>query len=399
MAKGSEARRKKRLEKKRARRKEKLKQKHRKEYIPLRECPLHGAFINPDWEGSRLARILLSRRHPDGSYVAVDFLVDLDGFGLRDCSSVRRTTLEALENFIEREKRVPIDAAVASALVQEGVRWANRYRFPLPKEARKALELLPPPARCPVEFGRDGEPYLRGDEADIRRRVQAAGYQVEDFECELFPSRRAEQVLYFVSEDYLRQADRNDPLVRLERLASLADRYAAEGQIEKAEELHSTMEQLAGQCNRLADFLRYLAQFQQRQERMEQALKTYERIVEISEEGEPKALARLDLADYMRYLGDALGADEIYQKVLAQFPDFLEAHLRYARFLYNAARREEGKQKYREIIEKLADRTEASEYLRKAYQELYSILKAEGAKSEAKALYKEAKKRHRMSLS
>ena len=397
-AKSSEARRKKRLEKKRAKRKEKLKAKLRREHIPLRELPLHQTFLNADWRETRYARVLVSRRHPEGTYAVCEFLVDLDGFGLRDCFAPRRIPLEALEDFIQREERIKAPADLCSALVHEGVKWAQKYRFPLPKETRKALEILPEPGECPVEFGRDGEPFLRGEEADIRQRVRQSGHRLEDFECELFPEPPKEKRCYFVTEEYLREGDRNDPLVRLERLAALSDRYEATGDLERTEELHRTMEELAEESNRLPDFLRYRAQFLIRQERMDAALQVFERIVEATEDTKAKALARLDLADFTRYLGDALAADEIYQKVIRENPDLLEARLRYAAFLYRAARREEGKEKYRELIAELKGREDAREHLQRAYQELYDILRAEGEKAEAKALYKEAKREEKLRL-
>jgi tetratricopeptide (TPR) repeat protein len=396
--KGSQARQKKRLEKKRARRKEKVKEKHRKEHLPLTDMPLHETLMNPDWEETRYARILVSRRHPEGTYALCEFLVDLDGFGLRDCYAPKRVSAETLEQYVRREKRKRADAGLCSALVHGGVRWAHRFHFPLPKDTRKALDILPDQAEQAVEFGREGEPFLRGDEADIRARVRQSGHTLEEFDCDLFPAPSRERTYYFVTEEYLREGDRNDPLVRLERLATLADRYEATGEIEKAEELHATMEELAGESNKLPEFLKYLALFQDRQRRMDQAMQTRERIVAVTDDPQEKALARLDLADYSRFMGDALGADEIYRKVMEERPELLSVRLRYAAFLYEAARRDEAKESLRELIEELKTREENRDDLTRAYQELYTMLKADGDKSEAKALYKEAKKEQSIRL-
>jgi hypothetical protein len=388
----SESRRQKKLEKKRQKRKEKLKEKLIRQQAPPSEYPLEHALINDDWKDTRSARIGIVRRHPESGLLISEFLVDLDGFGLRDCFAPRRTTPEALQEYLRREKRVRAEPDLCAALVHGAVAWANKFRFPLPKDTHKALDMLPEAGECPVAFGRDGEPFLRGDEADIRARVRQSGHQLEDFECELFPAPSKEKKLHFVTEEYLRDGDRNDPLVRLERLAALADRYEHTGELPKAEELHRPMEELAQQANRLADFLRYLAAFNVRQERMEQVLKIHERIVEATEEPRAKALARLDLADFNRYLGDALGADEVYQRVIQDHPDLVEARLRYAAFLCEAARRDEGKEAYRALIADLKNRPEAKDLLGRAYQQLYTTLAAEGASADAKALYKEAKR-------
>lgn len=400
--KGSESRNRKRLEKKRAKRKEKVQEKVRRENVPLGQLPVHQVWSNGDWQSARTARILVSRRHLDGEIVLAEFLVDLDGFGLRDCFAPRRVTAESYETFVRREQRATMDPAEASALIHASVRWANRYRFPLPKEARKALDILPEAEEgqeSPAEFGRDGEPYLQGDEADIRARVRQSGHQLEDFECALFPAAATSKRAYrFTTEEYLRDADRNDPLVRLERLAALADRYDQSGEAARAEELHATMEELAEQSNRLPAFLRYLAEYLVRQERMERAMQVYERIVEVTTDPAEKAVAQLDLADFSRYLGDALGADELYQKVIQNHPELLEIRLRYAAFLYDSARRAEAKEYYRRLIDEFKGRDDARELLTRAFQNLYTILQAEGEKSDAKAVYKEAKKEHGIRL-
>ena len=103
--KGSELKKKRRLEKKRAKRKEKLKEKHRKEQRPLHEFPLHEAYISADWKKTRYALVLVSRRHPEGGFVTCEFLVDCDGFGLRDCFGPKVFSVEAYGELVRREDR------------------------------------------------------------------------------------------------------------------------------------------------------------------------------------------------------------------------------------------------------------------------------------------------------
>ena len=354
--------------------------------------------VPPDWKDKRYAFIVLSRVHQDGGYEVCEFLIDCDGFGLNDCFGPRHFAVEEYDAFVRRQERAAIDPAAAAAAVNEAVAWANRFRFPLPKAARKALDVLPPPGRSPIEFGRDGEPFLRGEETSIRQRLAQAGLHAENFRTEFFPATAKRKSFGFADDERLKQADGNDPLVRLERLAALADGYEQAKQVQKAEELHATMESLASQCDRLPLFLKYLAAYLLRQERMEKALGVLERIVEATTDPHDKALARLDLADFMRYMGDALGADEVYQKVMADFPELWEAKRRHAAFLYQAARRDEGRDEYRALIGTLKGRPEARDILARVYQDLYTILSNEGEHAAAKTLYKEAKHDHGINL-
>jgi tetratricopeptide (TPR) repeat protein len=387
----SEQRRKKQLEKKKAKRQEKTKERYERQHVPLAELPLKHAFINPDWKDARYAFIVLSRVHQDGGYEVGEFLIDCDGFGLNDCYGPRHFAVEEYDEFVRRKERAAIDPAAAAAAVEGAVAWANRFRFPLPKSARKALEILPPPGKSPIEYGRDGEPFLRGEEASIRQRLAQAGLHVENFNTEFFPSSAKKKTFGFASEERMRRADGNDPLLRLERMAMLADGYEQGTQLPKAEELHARMEELAGQCDCLPLFLKYHVAFLLRRERMEKALGVFERIVEVTADPEAKALAELDQADFMRYLGDALGADEIYQKAMRAFPRLWEAKRRHAAFLYLAARRDESVQEYRALIAALKAEPDVRETLGRAYQELYTVLTKEGAKADAKALSQDAK--------
>lgn len=390
----SEQRRKKQLEKKKAKRLEKARERYSREHVPLGRLPLKHAFVNADWKKTRFVFVVVSRVHQDGGYEVCEFLIDCDGFGLNDCLGPRHFTPEAYDAFVRRGERAAIDPAAASAMVHAAIAWANRFRFPLPKSARKALDILPEAGKNPVEFGREGEPYLRGEETAIRQRLAQAGLHAESFKTEFFQSAPRSKTFGFASEDRLRHADGNDPLVRLERLAGLADGYEQQKKLKEAEDLHRTMESLAAQCDRLPQFLKYLAAYSVRQERMEKAFAVLERIVEVTADPAAKALARLDLADFMRYMGDALGADDIYQKVLAGSPELWEAKLRYAAFLCNAARRDEGVQAYRDLIAAVKDRPEARATLGRAYQDLYAVLSGEGRDEEAAALAGEAAKDH-----
>ncbi len=387
----SEQKRKKQLEKKKAKRLEKAKERYEREHVPLTELPLKHAFINEDWKDKRYAFVVVSRVHQDGGYELCEFLIDCDGFGLNDCYGPRHFAAEEYEQFVRRQERAALDPGAAAAAVHAAVAWANRFRFPLPKALRKALDILPPSGKNPIEFGRDGEPFLRGEEASIRQRLTQAGLHVENFKTEFFPSTAKKKSFGFASEERLRQADGNDPRVRLERMAMLADGYEQNKELPKAEELHRRMEEVAAQCDCLPPFLKYLVAYLLRQERMDKALAVFERIVEATADPREKALAELDLADFMRYLGDALGGDEIYQKVMLAFPDLWEAKRRHAAFLYQAARRDESKEEYRALIAALKGVAEGRETRGRAYQELYTILQGEGEKSLAKTLYAEAK--------
>jgi len=397
--KGSEARRKKRLEKHRARREEKSAKRQEAMRAPVADAtlPLEDALIGADWEEKRLASLVISRRHPNRNVSFAQFLVDLDGFGLKDFGGRENAAWEVYDRWLDRSRYKRVPAGFIARMVREAIAWANAYGFPLPKGNRRLLDLPgePDDSGPSFAFGRDGEPFLRGEEADIRWRVAQSGRSLEEFECELFPSPSKRAVrTHFVPPEYLDRADRGDPLLRLEKMASLAERWEADKEPARAEAIFKGMEPIARQVGRLADYLREYAAFLLRHERGEEALAILGRRVEAVSDPAAKAEAAMDRADLLRYLGDAIEAEKVYRSLLESAPQPDRVRLRYARFLRDTARRDEARDLCRQVIagESGAD-PEANEVLRSAYQDLYDDLAALGEDKEAKALAKEAKRR------
>ncbi len=399
--KKSEKKKQKRLEKKKQKRKEKIKKDQEKKQVRIPALPVLDTFISNDWEESRYALAVASRTHPHEGVVLSRFELDLDGFGVLDAEGPRVLSSDAYGGFLESlSKRLhKEDPGVVSSLVHEAAKWARTHRFALPKKLHKAMEVLSEPTSCPVEFGRDGEPFLRGEEHDIKKRLAHSGHALSDFASEVARDvESAAQSYLFASPEYVKTHDKNDPLVRLERLAEMADGKEREGDLEGAEELHATMEKLAGENKHLIAYLRYYVSFQIRTERMEQALETHRKIVTLTDEPEDNIKARFALADFIRYLGDALEADEIYQKVLSEYPDRVDLMYRYAQFLAAVSRFEEAADKFRAIISECKEGGRDRRLQEASYRSLYALLKNRNEKKEAKRVKKEAKKELNLTL-
>ncbi|MBN1420024.1 MAG: hypothetical protein JXP34_14690 [Planctomycetes bacterium] len=397
--KGSEARRKKRLEKHRARREEKAAKRQAATRAPVAEAtlPLEDALISSDWDEKRVAALVISRRHTNRNVSFAQFVVDLDGFGLKDFGGRENAPWDTYDRWLDRSRYRRVPEGFVSRMVREGIAWANAYGFPLPKGNRRLLDLLAPSddSGPSFSFGRDGEPFLRGDEADIRWRVAQSGRSLEEFECELFPSPSKRAVrTHFVPPEYIDRAGRGDPLVRLEKMASLAERWEADKEPARAEAIFKGMEPIASQVGRLADYLREYASFLLRHERGEEALAMLARRTEAVADPVEKAEAAMDRADLQRYLGDAIEAEKAYKTLLESGPRPDLVRLRYARFLRGTDRREEARDLCRQVIAgEPGEDPEALEVLRAAYQDLYDDLVALDEGKEAKALAKEAKRR------
>lgn len=399
--KPSDKKRKQRLEKKRAKRKEKLKQQHKEKHRPLAELPLHKSLIVSGWQENRVADIHISRVAPDGNYTVCEFLVDLDGFGLRDCYGPRTFGASQYSRLLEERSWKVRDPADSAGLILAAVKWSRLHRFELPKDARRALDILPDPAPCDLEFGRDGEPFLSGDPDDIQKRLSRSGLKITDFACDFQADEAGhsdDELRYFTDDEYLATHDANDPLVRLERLAAMAQAFDQKGDTGQADELHATMRDLAHQADCERDFLQYLVTFEVGHECMDSALAIHQEIVQVSKTPEEKARSQANLADFTGNLGDAMEGDAIYRKVTEAYPDDHGLAMRYALFLAQHARQAEAKEKFEALIEVLKDNEEKKTERLMAFQGLYSLLKQEGMKAEAKSLYKQAKKEMKVKL-
>jgi hypothetical protein len=181
----NEARRQKRLMKRRQKTKVRRKERIdpysaegiRKRLLTTQRLPVHECLINPQWRSSGLANILLSRWQPDGCLVAGMYLVDLLCLGLKDtfCKlDMAPLTYESklMMPMYERTGCMECSLSLAHGIIYGGIAYAGRFNFHPHRDFRRSHHLLAGPSIVDpaeeIEFGREGKPwYVTGPHDDV----------------------------------------------------------------------------------------------------------------------------------------------------------------------------------------------------------------------------------------
>ena len=136
-----------------------------------------GCFISDESQGLR--SVLLIRRGPQGMYGAAFFLLDLFCLGVKDCGYylTDRAEVDRLkESMDERLNLSPIDPSTARAIVEASVSYAGSFGLPPHNDYRtgKLLWGKIPVGEVPqdIEFGRNGKPfYVQGPFEDPAKQA------------------------------------------------------------------------------------------------------------------------------------------------------------------------------------------------------------------------------------
>ncbi|MBD0256111.1 MAG: hypothetical protein ICV83_10365 [Cytophagales bacterium] len=132
-----------------------------------RSLPVHECFINPDWQSSGVATILVSRRQPSGNIIVGMYLVDVLCLGLK----ITYFYFNQTARYYEEELKVllfqgqayePCDYVLVHNVIYGAVAYAEDLGFKPDKdfavtqyilaEDDESVELIE------LEFGRDGQP-------------------------------------------------------------------------------------------------------------------------------------------------------------------------------------------------------------------------------------------------
>jgi len=201
----SEAKRQKKLMKKRQ--KDKLRRKQRLEAIPYsllsaktkirdaRQYPLHECLINPSWEEDGLARVAVSRRQPDGNLLFGVYLVDTLCLGLKNtlCNtdfSPSRYRTELVESVYRDDDPVQCSADMAHQIIYGAIAFAREFGFLPHRDFELSQYVLDKPDNfertTEIEFGRDGKPlFIAGPDDNVPRILRqlesTAGHEQFDY--------------------------------------------------------------------------------------------------------------------------------------------------------------------------------------------------------------------------
>jgi hypothetical protein len=183
----SEAKRQKRLMKKRQ--KDKLRRTQRLEAIPYtllsakeirsaRQYPLYECLINPSWKEKGLAVVVVSRHQPDGNLLFGVYLVDILCLGLKNtfCNadfSPSRYGTDLVQRVYQDEDPVQCSADMAHQIIYGAIAFAREFGFVPHRDFDLSQYVLDEPGSIEapeIEFGRDGRPlFIAGPDDNVPR--------------------------------------------------------------------------------------------------------------------------------------------------------------------------------------------------------------------------------------
>jgi hypothetical protein len=185
----SEAKRQKRLMKKRQ--KDKLRRKRQAETIPYtllslrkkihlaRQYPLYECLINPSWKEKGLATVLVSRRQPDGNLLFGVYLVDILCLGLKNtfCNAdffLSRYSTHLVRKLYPDEDPVQCSKDTGHQIIYGAIAFARGFGFNPHRDFDLSQYVLDEPGSLEavpeIEFGRDGKPlFIAGPDDNVPR--------------------------------------------------------------------------------------------------------------------------------------------------------------------------------------------------------------------------------------
>lgn len=144
------------------------------------EYPLHECLVNPGWQESGLATLVISRQQNDGDLLYGLFLVDVLCLGLKDTFCDANITplyyLEKVTAKVFDERPVECSPALAHHIIYGAIAYARQFGFEPHRDFALSQHVLDPPDRwgpCQdVRFGRDGKPfYVAGPSDNVEKII------------------------------------------------------------------------------------------------------------------------------------------------------------------------------------------------------------------------------------
>jgi hypothetical protein len=142
-----------------------------------RDFPIFECLINPQWQELGLARILISRRQPNGKFIIGVFLVDIFCRGLKNTFCNADISLEDYESSLKTriyQDTVPANChpRLAHRIIYGAIEYARNLGFEPQKDFALSRFVLDEPSKADfsfdVEFGRDGKPFfIAGPDDDV----------------------------------------------------------------------------------------------------------------------------------------------------------------------------------------------------------------------------------------
>jgi len=146
------------------------------DFQDMRNYPLHECLINPHWREAGHARVLVSRKKPDGRIAFGAFLVDLYCLGVKEViadEDTPKSKYESLKPMVYMDgDPVPCDPHLGHTVIYGAVKYARSLGFEPHEDFEEGKDVLMPESAInfdlSVKFGKDGKPfYVQGPEDDV----------------------------------------------------------------------------------------------------------------------------------------------------------------------------------------------------------------------------------------
>jgi hypothetical protein len=136
-----------------------------------RKLPFGDCYVNPGFINSGLARVLITRKRANGSYIIGFFLVDVFCLGVKQAMYHYAPTEELIDDLLYRsnlsdpsDPAVVSDSDYAQNIVWGAVEYADELGFePRDEDFGVAQYILDPADEIEfidIEFGKDGKPFF-----------------------------------------------------------------------------------------------------------------------------------------------------------------------------------------------------------------------------------------------
>jgi len=142
-----------------------------------RDFPVFECLINPQWQEEGLARVLISRKQPNGKLTTGVFLVDIFCLGLKNTFCNADISLEDYESSLKMrmyQDTVPVNChpRLAHRIIHGAIEYAKDLGFEPQKEFALSRFVLDESSEADlsfnVEFGKDGKPFfIAGPDDDV----------------------------------------------------------------------------------------------------------------------------------------------------------------------------------------------------------------------------------------
>lgn len=139
----------------------------------VRQLPIHVCYINKDWEESKLAEVIIARRHTNGNLTFGVYLIDILGMGVRDTIFGFNQPAFELEELLQNLKgeMVSCEYVLAHNLVYGAVDFALEFDIASHRDWNLTQNILEEDTEdiplMDLEFGVNGKPvFMVGDGED-----------------------------------------------------------------------------------------------------------------------------------------------------------------------------------------------------------------------------------------